>query len=201
MEFFEGQFRRQVRAGEFALNPFEEWVLPHLAGRVLDLGCGLGNLSLAAARRGCEVLAVDASPTAIEHLEAVARAEDLRLTPVLADVERFEIPGTFDAIVAIGLLMFLPCPDAASMLGGIQGGVREGGCAAVNVLVEGTTFMDMFDADRHCLFAPDRLERAFEGWQVLLSRRDDFPAPGGTAKRFSTIVARKPSGAAAAGHS
>ena len=73
IEFFDTQFQRQVQAREFVLNPFEEAALPYASGRVLDLGCGLGNLSVAAARRGCDVVAVDASPAAIEHLSRVAR--------------------------------------------------------------------------------------------------------------------------------
>ena len=53
IDFFDAQFRLQSAAGEYALNPFEHAVLPFLAGEVLELGCGLGNLSLAAAERGC----------------------------------------------------------------------------------------------------------------------------------------------------
>jgi tellurite methyltransferase len=87
--------------------------------------------------------------------------------------------------------MFFPRPDAYTLLAAIRGAVRLGGSAAVNVLVEGTTYMQMFDGNRYCLFAPDELEKAFTDWEVALSRRDDFPAPGGTVKRFSTIVARK----------
>ena len=67
VEFFEAEFQKQVSTRDFALNPFEEAALPHVSGRVLDLACGLGNLSVAAARCGCEVVAVDASPTAIER--------------------------------------------------------------------------------------------------------------------------------------
>ncbi len=191
VDFFDAQFRNQVEAREFALNPFEEAVLPHLSGRVLDLGCGLGNLSIAAARRGCDVLAVDASPAAVEHLARVARDERIRLTPIQADIERFEIPGSFDTIASIGLLMFFPCPDALARLAAIRRAVRPGGCAAVNVLIEGTTYMQMFDGDRYCLFAPDELDKVFGDWAIVLSRRDDFPAPGGTVKRFSTVLARK----------
>ncbi|MBK7081878.1 MAG: methyltransferase domain-containing protein [Betaproteobacteria bacterium] len=85
VDFFDRQFRRQIDAGEFALNPFEARALPHLRGRVLDLGCGLGNLALAAARRGCEVTALDASPAAIARLQAVARREALALVAAEAD--------------------------------------------------------------------------------------------------------------------
>ncbi len=192
VEFFEAQFRRQVGAHDFALNPFEEAALPYLAGRVLDLGCGLGNLAVAAARRGCEVLAVDASPTAIEHLSAVSRAEKLRLTAVQRDVQQFRAVETFDVVVAIGLLMFFPRQVALELLETVKGAVRPGGCAVVNVLVQGTTFLAMFDGDRYCLFAAEEIEAAFAGWTTLLARRDEFPAPGDTAKRFATIIARKP---------
>ncbi len=50
VRFFETQFERQVRENDFALNPFETLALDHVAGDLLDLGCGLGNLSLEAAR-------------------------------------------------------------------------------------------------------------------------------------------------------
>jgi hypothetical protein len=128
VEFFDRQFRRQSEAGEYALNPFEEATLPFLHGQVLDLGCGLRNLSLAAAGNGCSVTALDASPAAIDDLS----------------------------------------------------------------LVEGTSYMDMFDPDGYCLFGRDELTARLRGWQALRSRHDDFPAPGGTLKRFHTLVARRP---------
>jgi SAM-dependent methyltransferase len=56
------------------LNSFEELALPYLKGEVLDLGCGMGNLSFAAARRACKVTALDASPAAIEHIRSRASA-------------------------------------------------------------------------------------------------------------------------------
>jgi SAM-dependent methyltransferase len=74
LEFFDRQFRRQVEQRDFQLNPFELEVLPHLHGRVLDFGCGLGNLAMAAAAQGCPVLALDASPTAIAALHRRAHA-------------------------------------------------------------------------------------------------------------------------------
>ncbi|HEU4385900.1 MAG TPA: class I SAM-dependent methyltransferase [Anaeromyxobacteraceae bacterium] len=195
VEFFETQFRRQVTAREFTLNPFEEAALPYLQGRVLDLGCGLGNLSVAAARRGCEVVAVEASPTAIEHLTRVALAEALPLTAVQRDVQQLEVSETFDVVVAIGLLMFFPRPIALELLEKVQRAVRPGGCAIVNVLVQGTTFMDMFDGDRYCLFSAEEVEAAFGDWTTLLARRDEFPAANGTVKRFTTLIARRPAGA------
>jgi tellurite methyltransferase len=77
--FFETQFQRQVRDQEYALNPFEILALDYLKGSVLDLGCGLGNLSLEAGRRGHRVLAVDASSTAIARLNKDAEREGFQV--------------------------------------------------------------------------------------------------------------------------
>ncbi|MDO8787927.1 MAG: hypothetical protein Q7J42_07635 [Sulfuritalea sp.] len=66
--FFDKQFQQQVRDLDFKLNPFELVALPYLEGRVLDFGCGMENLAMAAAQRGCSVVELDASPAAIGHL-------------------------------------------------------------------------------------------------------------------------------------
>jgi tellurite methyltransferase len=65
VDFFENQFQRQVREQDYALNPFEILALDYVKGSILDVGCGLGNLSLEAGRRGHRVLSVDAIPTAV----------------------------------------------------------------------------------------------------------------------------------------
>ena len=96
VDFFERQFQRQVRETDFALNPFEQLALSYVAGSVLDLGCGLGNLSLEAARRGCSVTAVDASPTAVERVRAVALHERLALEALQADLACFSIDQDYD---------------------------------------------------------------------------------------------------------
>lgn len=87
--FFDTQFQKQVAGSDFALNPFEKAALVH--GRVLDLGCGLGNLCIEAARCGAEVVAVDASATAIKRIRDTADAHDLRIDAVLADVSTYVI--------------------------------------------------------------------------------------------------------------
>ncbi|HSB99280.1 MAG TPA: methyltransferase domain-containing protein, partial [Burkholderiaceae bacterium] len=182
----------QLRDADLQLNPFEQATLPHLHGRVLDYGCGLGNLARAAARQGCTVLALDASPTAIRHLREASLAEALPIEAVEADLRTHRLQESFDAVVSIGLLMFFDCPTAFAQLAQLQSHVKPGGVAAINVLVEGTTYLDMFDPAGHCLFAHDELPRRFAGWEILRLDRQDFAAPGARAKSFVTLIARKP---------
>ena len=193
VDFFEGQFQRQVRDQEYALNPFEILALDYLKGSVLDLGCGLGNFSLEAGRRGHRVLAVDASPTAVARLNQDAKHEGLPVRGIQADMENWTIDQSYDTIVVIGLLMFFRCEIALRLLNAIQEHVKPGGRAIVNVLIEGTTYLGMFDPDNYYLFRRNELEERFNGWSILESRYQTFPAPEDTRKEFSTIIAEKPS--------
>ncbi len=192
VDFFARQFERQIAAADYALNPFESWTLSHLTGRVLDLGCGLGNLALAAAGAGHAVDAYDACAQAVDDLLRRARAQNLPLRVRRQDLTRWRARGQWDSVAAIGLLMFFSCDAARRLLGQIRRAVRPGGVAAVNVLVEGTTYMQMFDPQQHCLLPARELRQHFDDWTVLLDRIDDFPAPGGTVKRFATVIARRP---------
>lgn len=191
VEFFETQFQRQVRERDYELNPFETLALDYLEGAVLDLGSGLGNLSLEAARRGHDVLAVDASPSAVARINSDAEREGLPVRAIEVDVTKWKIDEQFDTIVVIGLLMFLRRERALELLRTIQEHVRPGGIAIINVLIEGTTYMEMFDPDDYYLFGRNELEEHFSGWNILSSVHETFPAPEGTQKNFSTVVAKK----------
>ena len=191
VRFFETQFQKQVRDNEFALNPFEKLALKYLKGEILDLGAGLGNLSLEAGRRGHSVLAVEASPTAVTRINRDAREEGLAVKAVREDIKQWRFDKTYDTIVAIGLLMFFPRNTALRLLHEIQENIEPGGVAIINTLIEGTTYMGMFEPDKYYLFAKGELEQLFSTWTILESVNQSFPAPEGTVKEFSTVVAEK----------
>ncbi len=191
IDFFERQFQSQVRSGDFALNPFEKLALPHVAGRVLELGCGLGNLSVAAARGGCSVRALDASPTAVEHLRQVADSMRLPIRAEQVELSMYRIAESYDTLIAIGLLMFFPKHRALELLEDIKAHVEPGGNAIINVLTEETTYLGMFDPDNYYLFGEGELRARFSGWDLLEFSRHRFDAPGSTFKAFVTVVARR----------
>ena len=72
--------------------------------RVIELGCGLGLPSLAAARAGAEVLATDEDPEAIELIELNARAAGLPLRARSFDFTSELPPARFDLAIASDIL-------------------------------------------------------------------------------------------------
>ena len=87
-------------------------LLPAGGGRVLDVGAGTGFLSLAAARLGHRVTALDLSGGMLERLRDKAAGEGLEVEVVQAGAEA-PPPGPFDAVIERHLLWTLPDPPAA----------------------------------------------------------------------------------------
>ena len=84
--------------------------------RVVELGCGLGVPSLAAARAGASVLATDESTEALELVERSARANDLRLETAAvgwASPDALLERAPFDLVLAADVLYERP---AAALL-------------------------------------------------------------------------------------
>lgn len=192
IEFFDAQFQRQVTAAEYVLNPFEQAALPFVSGDVLDLGCGLGNFAIAAAQKSCRVTALDASPAAIRDLGRRAAEQGLPITARVADLRDLAVDGQFDSVVAIGLLMFFAKEAARQGVRRLKELTKPGGVAVVNVLIEGTTYLDMFDPKEYYLFSEDELPESFAGWKPEYLNYQFFTAPQETVKRFCTLVARRP---------
>ena len=82
---------------------------------VLDVAAGNGNASLAAARRGCRVTAVDYVPALIDRLRARALAEGLAIDVAVGDAEALDVPtGAFDAVISTFGVMFTADQDRAA---------------------------------------------------------------------------------------
>ena len=86
------------------------------AGRkVLDVAAGNGMVSLAAARRWCDVVSTDYVPSLLERGRARASAEGLTIEFKEADAEALPFAdGTFDTVVSTFGVMFTPNQDRAA---------------------------------------------------------------------------------------
>lgn len=83
--------------------------------RVLDVAAGNGNVSLAAARRWCDVTSTDYVPALLERGKARATAEGLTIAFREADAEALPFrDASFDVVVSTFGVMFTPDQDKAA---------------------------------------------------------------------------------------
>src|ERR1700728_3903837 len=83
--------------------------------KVLDVAAGNGNVSLAAARRWCNVVSTDYVPALLERGRARATADGLTIEFKEADAEALPFAdGAFDAVVSTFGVMFTPNQDEAA---------------------------------------------------------------------------------------
>lgn len=98
--------------------------------KVLDVACGNGNASLAAARRFCKVVGVDYVPALLEGARARAAANGLPIELVQGDAEALPFPAaSFDAALSTYGVMF--APDQAQAARELTRVVRPGGTIAL----------------------------------------------------------------------
>jgi magnesium-protoporphyrin O-methyltransferase len=112
------RIRATVRAGRDGMrDTLLSWLPQDLTGtRVLDAGCGTGALSVAAARRGADVLGIDLSPTLLS-LAAERLPTDLAGSIRFAAGDMLDpAHGTFDHVVAMDSIIYHAIPDLMVIL-------------------------------------------------------------------------------------
>lgn len=85
-----------------------ELLSPQPGDRILDLGCGTGQLTEKIALAGCEVLGIDRAAAMIEK----ARQNYSELEFAVADARDFQVDGLFDAVFSNAVLHWIPEADA-----------------------------------------------------------------------------------------
>jgi magnesium-protoporphyrin O-methyltransferase len=122
------KIRATVRAGRDEMRATLLSLLPvDLVGRrLLDAGCGTGALSVGAAQRGAEVVAIDLSPTLVELARERLPAQ-LGLGKIEFRVGDMFDPGlgTFDHVVAMDSLIHYELGDVVRVLAGFAARTRN----------------------------------------------------------------------------
>lgn len=117
-----GRIRATVRAGRDQMRrTLLDWLPADLQDcRVLDAGCGTGALSIAAAERGGDVVAIDLSPTLVrlarERSPRVAGAG--AVTFLVGDMLSPDL-GRFDHVVAMDSLIHYGARDVIRVLANV----------------------------------------------------------------------------------
>lgn len=116
-EVYEARHAFVWQLGEDLVHMLE----PKPGERILDLGCGTGQLTRKIADSGADVLGLDASPDMIGQ----ARQNYPELRWVLADASRMSFDGEFDAVFSNAALHWMLDADAVGQ--GIGRALRPGG--------------------------------------------------------------------------
>jgi len=105
-------------------------------GRALDLGAGLGRDTLALAKRGIEVTAVDVAEAGLEKILESARAAGVGalVKTRTGDLRSMDFePDAYEVIVAATVLDHMALQDALPVLDRLAGSLKIGGALYVEV--------------------------------------------------------------------
>jgi tellurite methyltransferase len=151
-------------------------------GVALDVAAGRGRNSIALARAGIRVVAVDFSAEAMRLLAAIARAERLTIWPVVANLDNFHLKDeSLDVIVNINFL------DRA-MFPKFERALRPGG-----ILIADTFLVDQaaigHPRDPRFLLAHGELRELTGGLAIEEYREGLVTYPNGEHAYRASIVA------------
>lgn len=140
--------------------------------RAIELGFGDGTETRALLAQGWRVLAVDAEPTAAEHLRADLPDEyAARLDVVTERLEDVSLPSA-DLVFASYSLPFCPPDRFDAMWDGITEALRPRGLFAGELFGD----HDSWSGDRSMTFvARERLDGLLSGFEVLTLEEEDGP--------------------------
>jgi ubiquinone/menaquinone biosynthesis C-methylase UbiE len=103
-------------------------------GKILDFGCGPGVISLALARMGHEVLAVDGAPTMVEVARVRAESSGLQTRMKFAVMDAADMSlesNAFDCVVCSSVLEYID--DDSRLVADLVKAVRPGGYLIISV--------------------------------------------------------------------
>jgi SAM-dependent methyltransferase len=142
----------EIETGEYftlegELAELDRIALEHARGRVLDVGAGAGRHALALQAKGCEVVAIDVSPTCalLCRERGVVDVRELDVMTLAGDARPDDALGCFDTIffgmqtigVAGGIV------PLGRLLAGLRGRLRPGGA----VIADSSALREAWDGD------------------------------------------------------
>ena len=140
--------------------------------KVLDLMCGYGRHTLALAKKGVAVTAIDNLGDYIDEIQETVDKEQLPVKAIKADVINYKIAGDFDLAICMGnSLQFFNEAEITELLSNIAAHLKKGGHLLINTWSIAEIVMKIFKekswsqvedlkflTDSKYLFQPTRIE-------------------------------------------
>ena len=118
-----------VKEVEFILSYFN--LQP--GNKVLDLMCGYGRHSIALAKKGMKVTAVDNLSDYINEIKQASEKDNLSITAEQVDVANYEPSETFDLVICMGnSLNFFNADDTIRLFRNVSAHLKKGGSLLIN---------------------------------------------------------------------
>jgi SAM-dependent methyltransferase len=111
---------------EFIIPALEQLMLRHISkeARILDLGCGTGQLVQQLHIRGYQTTGLDASKELLEYARKNAPESEF----ILSDVREFELPAIFDGVFSKDVLLFiLNIEELTAVFQNVYAAMRDNG--------------------------------------------------------------------------
>jgi SAM-dependent methyltransferase len=178
---FEALYQAQLDPWEFASSAYEQAKYARTiaalddfhAARGLELGCSIGVLTERLAEHCDELVAIDASPTAIARARERVEGVDLHVAVIPEQLP----DGPFDLIVASEILYYFDAPALAELLDELEERLEPGGLLlavhwrpptrtyplrgdAVHTLLRDRPALTQLHSETHDQYVLDLLERA-----------------------------------------
>lgn len=123
-------------------------------GRLLEIGCGAGNLAVWLAEKGYEVYGVDISPTAVQWAQQRAQGQGVKVNFAVGDVcdLRDYQDGFFDFVLDGHCLHCIIGGDRERLLKSVRRVLKLGGYFLVSTMCDpvDTTAIQGFDPESRC---------------------------------------------------
>ena len=151
--------------------------------RVLDLACGEGRHSLAAARLGARVTGVDRDEARLARARELAEAEDLRVDWQVVDLEGpWPALGDFDAVLVFNYLDRARMPEIHRL-------VAPGGLLMMESFLTGQRELGWGPASDDHLLRPGELASLVQPLRILHGREALEPVDAERWRAVASVVA------------
>jgi 2-polyprenyl-3-methyl-5-hydroxy-6-metoxy-1,4-benzoquinol methylase len=176
--YFDGYYKeiwKTIIPDELTIKEVD-FMLPYFnlgeKSKVLDMMCGYGRHSIALAKRGVDVTAVDNLGEYVDEIEKAIEKDSLPLKVTKADIISYQSSEIFDLIICMGnSLNFFDKEDTIKLLKNAAGQLKTGGSLLINtwslteIVIKNFTAKSWstigeykFLTDSKFLFHPTRIE-------------------------------------------